>query len=289
MSAKGINATGLSRGQQRMQELLLQLKTVETARDKQKPLLDNIDKQQAHLASNNDAYNLINDYQAAKSLAQQEQQAADAALEIVNRLLSKIEAQNSDTSGNSEQHNHSKRQKTLDSSTHSIIGKGSLVAARVATTGADEEWILATVLSYDKHRYTVQDYDVESAVRPTYVLSPRYVLFVTADPTTNKEPLWDCNINPEMAHGQRVLALYPRTTAFYQCTVVMPPSQNTAISNMPFPPAPGVPMGSADPALAAPPNPKTNPMYKVQFDDDDNKEVDVPAHLVLPLPNFLSK
>ncbi|KAI8318412.1 hypothetical protein GQ54DRAFT_314511, partial [Martensiomyces pterosporus] len=33
-----------------------------------------------------------------------------------------------------------------------------------------------------------------------------------------------------------------------------------------------------------PPDPVRNPMYKVQFDDDDNKEMDVPAHLVITLP-----
>ncbi|KAJ1858877.1 hypothetical protein LPJ76_000635 [Coemansia sp. RSA 638] len=50
-----------------------------------------------------------------------------------------------------------------------------------------------------------------------------------------------------------------------------------------FPPAPGVPMGPADPSLGAPPDPTANPMYKVQFDDDNGNLVDVPVHLVIPM------
>ncbi|KAJ2124017.1 hypothetical protein IW147_002124 [Coemansia sp. RSA 720] len=50
-----------------------------------------------------------------------------------------------------------------------------------------------------------------------------------------------------------------------------------------FPPAPGVPMGPADPSLGAPPDPTANPMYKVQFDDDNGNLVDVPVRLVIPM------
>ncbi|KAJ2557569.1 hypothetical protein EV175_001267 [Coemansia sp. RSA 1933] len=152
------------------------------------------------------------------------------------------------------------------------IGKGSLVAARVAPAGAaSEEWILATVLSYnsEKNRYTVQDDDLESPVRPTYVLSPRQVILVTSEiggtalgATSSRRRLWDRSRNPEMPRGQRVFALYPRTTAFYQGTVVVPPSLNAS--------------GDADPS--------TNPMYRLLFDDDDGLELDVPAHFVLPVP-----
>ncbi|KAJ2887176.1 hypothetical protein FB639_001425 [Coemansia asiatica] len=176
------------------------------------------------------------------------------------------------------------------------ISKGSLVAVRVATAGAGEqgeEWILATVLSFssEKNRYTVQDYDLESDVRPTYVLSPRLVLFVcsefSANPSAARRRLWDRARNPEMARGQRVLGLYPRTTAFYQGTVVLPPSLNTQPSHPSLLGAYGATLvigGEQD--AAAPPDPVTNPMYKVQFDDDDVKEVDVPAHLVIPMPKI---
>ncbi|KAJ1828582.1 hypothetical protein LPJ56_001029 [Coemansia sp. RSA 2599] len=178
------------------------------------------------------------------------------------------------------------------------IGKGSLVAARVATAGAGEqgeEWILATVLSYssDKNRYTVQDYDVESAVRPTYVLSPRLVLFVSSESSATpsaRRRLWDRARNPEMPRGQRVLGLYPRTTAFYQGTVVLPPSLNTLPSHPSSLGAYGATLAFAGEhdAAAALPDPVSNPMYKVQFDDDDVKEVDVPAHLVIPMPKISS-
>ncbi|KAJ2821818.1 hypothetical protein IWW50_004479 [Coemansia erecta] len=405
--------SGLSRGERRMQELLDHLKTVESTREKQGPLLEGINRQQKQLESAQDTVKLSQtlgeDCRRANDLASQEQHAADAALEIVNRLLSKMEAREAESNSNELERQQAKRQKLEPKSspargeTHQqqqqqqqqgrdrrlsrsgdgerpaidrrrgseaqesdrsrresstgrearrerdkererdrdrardkdrdrdrsrgrerdrsrdharrserdsghaerssrrdaddtrgsmrIISKGSLVAVRVAAPGAEggEEWILATVLSYssEKNRYTVQDYDVESAVRPTYVLSPRLVLFVTSDPTlasSKKKPLWDRSRNPEVPRGQRVLALYPRTTAFYQCTVVTPPSQNTSVSGMLFPPAPGVPMGPADPSLGAMPDPTANPMYKVQFDDDNGNLVDVPAHLVIPMP-----
>ncbi|KAJ2720376.1 hypothetical protein GGI07_004641 [Coemansia sp. Benny D115] len=176
------------------------------------------------------------------------------------------------------------------------ISKGSLVAAHVPTTGGDqaEDWILATVLSFnsEKNRYTVQDYDLESAVRPTYVVSPRLVLFVTAEASTTfsaRRRLWDRSRNPEMPRGQRVLGLYPRTTAFYQGTVVTPPSLNTTASNAPtvLPPAAGALIGSEQ-DIGMPPDPVSNPMYKIQFDDDDVQELDVPAHLVIPMPRSSS-
>ncbi|KAJ2658431.1 hypothetical protein IWW48_004011 [Coemansia sp. RSA 1200] len=177
-----------------------------------------------------------------------------------------------------------------------VIGKGSLVAARVAPAGAaEEEWILATVISYnsEKNRYTVQDDDLESAERPTYVLSPRLILLVAAASATGsltaatataamsghrRRSLWDRARNPEMPRGQRVLALYPRTTAFYQGTVVIPPSLNGDQASSTS--------ASASDSAASPdsPHPSTNPMYRLLFDDDDNQEVDVPAHLVLPVP-----
>ncbi|KAJ2218973.1 hypothetical protein IW143_002882 [Coemansia sp. RSA 520] len=354
---------GLSRGERRLQELLDHLKSVETSRSSQVPILESINHQHATDVLNKQ---LLDDYSAATQLAQQEQRSASSALEIVNRLLARMEAREAeqeaerqtakrqkmeqrsspvcepygkdrrmsrsgDSAPNLEKRRGSEtteprdwqrrgsvtrepsgrdptgrdsrrdRSRTRDPSRNRdpsrdprrdaprIISKGSLVAARVAAAGeGDEEWILATVLSFssEKNRYTVQDYDVESPVRPTYVLSPRLVLFVTSDPTllsSKKKPLWDKLRNPEMPRGQRVLALYPRTTAFYQCLVVVPPSLNTSVSSMLFPPAPGVPMGPADPSLGAPPDPTANPMYKVQFDDDNGNLVDVPAHLVIPM------
>ncbi|KAJ2481227.1 hypothetical protein IWW56_001906 [Coemansia sp. RSA 2131] len=342
---------GLSRGERRLQELLDHLKSVEASRSSQVPLLERINHHHDTAMLHTQ---LLDDYNAATQLAQQEQHSASAALEIVNRLLARMEAREAeqeaerqtakrqkteqrsspgesygkdrrmsrsgDSAPNLEKRRGSEtteprdwqrrgsasrdpsgrdtrrdRSRTRDPSRDPrrdaprIISKGSLVAVRVAAAGeGDEEWILATVLSFssEKNRYTVQDYDVESAVRPTYVLSPRLVLFVTSDPlllSTKKKPLWDKVRNPEMPRGQRVLALYPRTTAFYQCLVVVPPSLNTSVSSMLFPPAPGVPMGPADPSLGAPPDPTANPMYKVQFDDDNGNLVDVPAHLVIPM------
>ncbi|KAJ1731011.1 hypothetical protein LPJ61_002742 [Coemansia biformis] len=167
---------------------------------------------------------------------------------------------------------------------------------------APEEWILATILSYssEKNRYTVQDYELESAVRPTYVLSPRLVLYVTEPSSAaagnsssngssnRRRALWDRTARPEMGRGLRVLALYPGTTVFYQCTVVVPPSLNSTMSGLMLPPVPGVPMGPPELGASAPPDPTANPMYRVQFDDDGGREVNVPAHLVIPLPRSSS-
>ncbi|KAJ2712324.1 hypothetical protein H4R19_002813 [Coemansia spiralis] len=175
------------------------------------------------------------------------------------------------------------------SSSRSIVARGSLVAARVPTAEQAEEWILATVLSYnaDKNRYTVQDYELDSAERPTYTLSPRLVLYVTeplgtASSARRRAP-WDRAARPELGRGLRLLALYPGTTVFYHCTVVVPPSLNTALSGVILPPVRGVPMGPPDVGPTAPPDPATNPMYRVQFDDDGDRQVNVPAHLVVPL------
>ncbi|KAJ2816635.1 hypothetical protein FBU31_006507, partial [Coemansia sp. 'formosensis'] len=165
------------------------------------------------------------------------------------------------------------------------IGNGCLVAARVspATSDQAELWILATVLSYngEKNRYTVQDEDDESPVRLTYVLPARLVLFVSAETNATtpaaRRRRWDRSRNPEMSRGQRVLAMYPGTTSFYTGQVATPPSLNTSSS-----PVLGV-ASLADPA-EPPADPVSNPMYRVQFDDDDEKERNVPAHLVVPQP-----
>ncbi|KAJ2776198.1 hypothetical protein H4R18_005793 [Coemansia javaensis] len=168
------------------------------------------------------------------------------------------------------------------------IARGSLVAARVAQAAEQgDEWILATVLSYsgERGRYTVQDYDLDSASRPTYVLPPRLVLYVT-EPAgrARRATPWDRAARPELPRGTRVLALYPGTTVFYECSVVVPPALNAALVGVLLPPVPGVPMGPPDAADGAPPHPAANPMYRVQFDDDGGREVNVPAHLVIPLP-----
>ncbi|KAJ2323453.1 hypothetical protein GGI00_005621, partial [Coemansia sp. RSA 2681] len=169
------------------------------------------------------------------------------------------------------------------------IGTGSLVAARVSPSINDqaELWILATVLSYnsEKNRYTVQDDDDESADRPTYVLPARLVLFVSAEPSAAtpaaRRRRWDRSRNPEMPRGQRVLAMYPGTTTFYTGQVAMPPSLNTSSS-------PALGMASLVDPAEPPPDPSSNPMYRVQFDDDEEKERNVPAHLVVPQPRSSS-
>ncbi|KAJ2156967.1 hypothetical protein GGF46_004838 [Coemansia sp. RSA 552] len=258
-------------------------------------------------------------YGQAASLARQEQRAAAAALDAVERLLSEGESEQAhkrrrsglergDSLDRQRQRQrrrrqsataergdsldrqrrpaaergdslerHQRRRLSEERSRERVIARGSLVAARVV---ADEEWILATVLGFssERNRYTVQDYDVESGERPTYVLGPRSVVYVSSDPRLGARRVRDDTRT--LGTGQRVLALYPRTTVFYQCTVVLPPSLNAASPPDPHAAlvfAPGVP-----PAPARP-DPRSNPMYRVRFDDDDDKEVDVPAHLVIAI------
>ncbi|PIA13578.1 hypothetical protein COEREDRAFT_83404 [Coemansia reversa NRRL 1564] len=261
-----------------LETLLQHLRTVEQARAEQLAALEGTEKQSTA--------------ERVASAARREQKAADAGLAVIEKLLARVV-----TAEASEDTQHAKRRRTgeagrrgngrregsSDSAARHVIRRGSLVAASVAQT---EGWILATVLAYnsEKHRYTVQDYDVESAERPTYVLPARLVRFVTA--AVPRRVPWDRSRNPEISRGRRVLALYPRTTVFYQCVVIVPPSLNNSASGVPVPPAPGVPMTpAAELNPAAPPDPVNNPMYKVRFDDDDNNEVDVPAHLVIPMPH----
>ncbi|KAJ2525336.1 hypothetical protein GGI11_000087 [Coemansia sp. RSA 2049] len=332
-----------------MDSLVSTLKTLERVRKEQITVierLNQIDETEAEGATTTQQQQQENVERAGK-LAQQEQKAAEAALEQVGRLLQqheqraredkrrRVESRSRErerdrerdreaggdrlrrrehltqTSGSgsgssgaalgSGSVSASQTQTPSAVSSHQrgenggdVISKGSLVAARVAPAGAvEEEWILATVVSYssEKNRYTVQDHDLESAERPTYVLSPRLVLLAvsasaTGSPTAataalsghRRRSLWDRARNPEMPRGQRVLALYPRTTAFYQGTVVIPPSLNGDQA--------GSASASVSDSATSPdsPHPSTNPMYRLLFDDDDNQEVDVPAHLVLPVP-----
>ncbi|KAJ1801543.1 hypothetical protein LPJ59_000217 [Coemansia sp. RSA 2399] len=299
-----------------MESLITNLKSLERARKDQLPVLERINQ----AANDDSATGLLREqYERAYRLAQQEQRAADTARDQVVRLLAAHQEQRSNKRGRIESRSRERSEDSDDrlllrsnggssgrressreqqhrisveaplssssssslslgdysgkGTTTSIISKGSLVAARVAPAGAaSEEWILATVLSYnsEKNRYTVQDDDLESPVRPTYVLSPRLVILVTSETSSSssssRRRLWDRSRNPEMPRGQRVFALYPRTTAFYHGTVVIPPSLYSS------------------PEAAGGADPSTNPMYRLLFDDDDDLELDVPAHLVLPIP-----
>ncbi|ORX68172.1 hypothetical protein DL89DRAFT_294105 [Linderina pennispora] len=246
---------------------------------------------------------LADNYKRGLALAGQERRAAEAALKQVSALLA--------THTEAEQKEHSSKRRRVDSPSPSMrresrsrdrntessrsrdsggrhrepLAKGTYVAARVrASLEQNEEWILATVTGFnaEKGRYTVEDCDDESSVRPRYSVSARLVLFVTA--VRNGRRLWDRSKVPEMPRQARVLALYPGTTVFYQASVVTPPMLNetpsAGVLGVLAPP-PAVPLS---PGATFVPDPALNPMYKVQFDDDDNKEMDVPAHLVIPMP-----
>ncbi|WFD18835.1 hypothetical protein MCAP1_001046 [Malassezia caprae] len=80
--------------------------------------------------------------------------------------------------------------------------------------GAEEEWILATVVSTiqgDKYRYVVQDAEDESSGGPTWN--------TTIDSIVPLPTSADTLPSEDYVVGTRVLALYPDTSCFYWATV----------------------------------------------------------------------
>ena len=87
-----------------------------------------------------------------------------------------------------------------------ILSAGYRVAALV-----EGKWILATILGYSNGKYSVEDADDEETLR--YSLG-RNELIPTASPD-RALPLVEYNFKK----GDRVLAVFPDTTCFYQAVV----------------------------------------------------------------------
>ncbi|KAJ1675810.1 hypothetical protein EV182_000517 [Spiromyces aspiralis] len=130
----------------------------------------------------------------------------------------------------------------------------SYVAAHVPNAAdQSDEWILAKVKqALGNNQYIVEDVDDGGKYRI------RYNQMLLIDPD-----------RPEIKRGERVLGMYPGTTVFYKASVLAPPSQN---------PNPLVNASWVIPGITI------QGAYKVQFDDDDIKEMNIPTHFVFPMP-----
>nr|XP_002131731.1 SAGA-associated factor 29-like [Ciona intestinalis]XP_002131736.1 SAGA-associated factor 29-like [Ciona intestinalis]XP_026691831.1 SAGA-associated factor 29-like [Ciona intestinalis] len=100
-----------------------------------------------------------------------------------------------------------------------IAKPGDKVAARVRTDEAEEQWILAEVVSFNSslQKYEVDDIDEEG--REHHVLSKRRVVPLAqwkANPETDPEALFP--------KGALVMALYPQTTCFYRAVISKQPT-----------------------------------------------------------------
>ncbi|KAJ1328822.1 hypothetical protein BSLG_009909 [Batrachochytrium salamandrivorans] len=115
-----------------------------------------------------------------------------------------------------------------------------------------EEWILANMIGYvpDKGTYEVEDAeddDEHPGTKKRYFVAPKMLIAIPKSTGSTKE----------FPVKQRVLALFPSTTCFYQATVVLPPS--STLGNQ----------------------------YVVVFEDDNSFERNVEARMVLEWPKHM--
>ncbi|KAL8565909.1 hypothetical protein ACOMHN_000486 [Nucella lapillus] len=100
-----------------------------------------------------------------------------------------------------------------------VCNKNDKIAARVKSTEGEENWILASVVSFTSqtNRYEVDDIDAEEG-KERHSISRRRIVplpIYRANPETDPEALFP--------KGTLVLALYPQTTCFYRGLVEEPP------------------------------------------------------------------
>ncbi|KAL1748430.1 SGF29 tudor-like domain-containing protein [Schizophyllum fasciatum] len=127
--------------------------------------------------------------------------------------------------------------------------------AGASATDEDNAWIMAIVV-----KYIVRDAEPsETGPAVEYNTTLRGIIPL---PDADAPPTSAAHLNayPEFTKGSAVLALYPDTSCFYRAEVVASPRD-----------------------LAK--EKKTNvPSYKLKFDDDENQEHIVPAHVVVEWP-----
>ncbi|XP_076453356.1 SAGA-associated factor 29-like isoform X2 [Babylonia areolata] len=100
-----------------------------------------------------------------------------------------------------------------------VCNKNDKIAARVKSAEGEENWILASVVSFtpQTNRYEVDDIDAEEG-KERHSISRRRIVplpIYRANPETDPEALFP--------KGTLVLALYPQTTCFYRGLVDEPP------------------------------------------------------------------
>ncbi|TRM60668.1 SGF29 tudor-like domain-containing protein [Schizophyllum amplum] len=135
-----------------------------------------------------------------------------------------------------------------------------------SATDEDNAWIMAIVvksINADKNRYIVRDAEPsEAGPAVQYNTTLRGIIPL---PDADAPPASASHLNayPEFTQGSAVLALYPDTSCFYRAEVVASPkdlAREKVRSRI------GV------------------PSYKLKFDDDENQEHIVPAHVVVEWP-----
>ncbi|KAL1679099.1 SGF29 tudor-like domain-containing protein [Schizophyllum commune] len=127
--------------------------------------------------------------------------------------------------------------------------------AGASATDEGDAWIMAIVV-----KYIVRDAEPsETGPAVEYNTTLRGIIPL---PDADAPPTSAAHLNayPEFPRGSAVLALYPDTSCFYRAEVVASPRDLAREKKM------------------------TVPSYKLKFDDDENQEHIVPAHVVVEWP-----
>ncbi|XP_070204395.1 SAGA-associated factor 29-like [Littorina saxatilis] len=103
-----------------------------------------------------------------------------------------------------------------------VCNKNDKIAARVKSVDGEENWILASVVTFNSqtNKYEVDDIDAEEG-KERHSISRRRIVplpIYRANPETDPEALFP--------KGTLVLALYPQTTCFYRGLVDEPPKNH---------------------------------------------------------------
>nr|CAG4635605.1 EOG090X0A1W [Artemia franciscana] len=98
---------------------------------------------------------------------------------------------------------------------------GDMVAALVKGPEADENWILAEVVSFSQSQGRYEVFDIDEEQKEKHILSKRRIVVL---PLMRASP----EINPEaiFSKGTSVMALYPQTTCFYKAIISELPSSS---------------------------------------------------------------
>ncbi|KAG9016378.1 hypothetical protein FRB90_003087 [Tulasnella sp. 427] len=145
-------------------------------------------------------------------------------------------------------------------------GKSGGVGAEGGHEDGETSWILVTVkkcIGGDRNKYEVEDEDQEDRKpgEPGKVYKTTLKnLLPLPDPAASPESPSHLNAYDEFPNGRSVLAQYPDTSCFYNAVVISGPKDNSKVQ------------------------PKSAPVYRLKFEDDDDQIRVVDAHLVVDAP-----